>query len=78
LKMPMLGFGTYQYPENEISSVLKSAILDHGYRLIDTAPIYGNEKAIGNVLKECISSGQVKREDLFIISKLWITDRNNV
>lgn len=78
LNMPMLGFGTYQFPENELSSVLKSAILDHGYRLIDTAPMYGNEKAIGNVIKECIGTGQVKREDLFIISKLWITDRNDV
>lgn len=76
-KMPMLGFGTYQFPENEVGEVLKTAILDQGYRLIDTAPTYGNEKAIGNALKECFNKG-IKREDLFIVSKLWITDRNNV
>ena len=52
-KMPMLGFGTFQFPENEVGEVLKTAILDQGYRLIDTAPTYGNEKAIGNALKEC-------------------------
>lgn len=46
--------------------------------MIDTSPVYGNERAIGLAIKDCIDSGIVKREDLFIVSKLWITDRNNV
>ena len=65
------------FAENEIGDCLKSAIMDFGYRMIDTAPIYGNEVAIGNALKECMDQG-IKREDLFVTSKLWITDRNNV
>lgn len=45
--------------------------------MVDTAPVYGNEKAVGDALKKCMDAG-IKREELFVISKLWITDRNNV
>ena len=63
--------------ENEVGDIVKMAIY-HGYRLFDTSPVYGNEKAIGDALKECMDQGIVRRDELFIISKLWITDRNNV
>jgi diketogulonate reductase-like aldo/keto reductase len=75
--IPALGLGTLNLNENDAMNCIKTAI-QTGYRLIDTSPVYGNEKAIGNALKECMNSGFCKREDLFIVSKLWITDRNNV
>ena len=45
-----------------------------GYRLIDTAVCYHNHRAVGRAVKKCIEEGIVKREDLFITTKLWITD----
>jgi len=68
-KMPILGIGTWQAPENEVEEALNLA-LEAGYRHIDCAPVYLNEKVIGRVLKSWIDSGKVKREDLFITTKL--------
>uniref|UniRef100_A0A158P8C2 Aldo_ket_red domain-containing protein n=1 Tax=Angiostrongylus cantonensis TaxID=6313 RepID=A0A158P8C2_ANGCA len=71
--MPLLGLGTWQAKdEHELTISLKTA-LDHGYRLIDTAFLYQNEAIIGKVLNEYISSGKIKREDLFITTKLPFT-----
>jgi len=44
--------------------------LEAGYRHIDTAPVYGNEQAIGRVLKRWLDAGKVKREELYIVTKL--------
>ena len=49
-----------------------------GYRHVDCAAVYGNEKEVGAALKECIVSGMVKREELFVTSKLWNTDHHRV
>nr|CAI5862099.1 unnamed protein product [Callosobruchus analis] len=69
-KMPIIGLGTWQASnEDELTSALNYA-LEIGYRHIDTAYAYENEKIIGKVLKEWISSGKLKREDLFITTKL--------
>lgn len=70
LQMPILGFGVYQI-ENAAEceqSVLDA--IDAGYRLIDTAAAYGNEEAVGNAIKK----SDVPREELFITTKLWISD----
>lgn len=68
-KIPSIGLGTYSLQPQNIAAAVKL-----GYRHIDCAHIYGNEKQIGVVLKELFENGIVKREDLFITSKLWNFD----
>lgn len=70
VKMPMLGFGVYQIPEYEAAKNAVSTALKIGYRLIDTAQSYMNEKAVGDAIKE---SG-ISRKEIFITTKLWIQD----
>ena len=69
IQMPMLGFGTNTLNEDICTQSVSEAI-SVGYRLIDTAHIYGNEEYVGKGIKQ---SG-VKREELFITSKLWVDD----
>ncbi|CAD24968.1 ALDOSE REDUCTASE [Encephalitozoon cuniculi GB-M1] len=72
-EIPTVGLGTWGM---EDEAVLEGAIrnaLSLGYRHIDTAFIYGNEKMIGNILKKLFDEGVVQRKDLFITSKLWNT-----
>lgn len=71
VKMPQLGFGVYQIPLEETAEAVYQAI-KIGYRLIDTAAIYGNEKETGEGIKRAIDEGLVSREDLFVTSKLFI------
>lgn len=74
VEMPLEGFGVFQVPNPE---ECKNAVLEAikaGYRLIDTAAIYMNEKAVGEAIKQAISEGIVKREELFITTKLWVSD----
>lgn len=70
IKIPMLGFGVYQIPEYEDAKKAVLTALKAGYRLIDTAQGYMNEKAVGDAIKE---SG-IPREEIFITTKLWIQD----
>ena len=68
-KIPQLGFGVYCIPPQETEKCVLEA-LKIGYRHIDTAHMYGNEKEVGSAIKK---SG-IKREEIFITSKLWITE----
>jgi len=69
LKMPILGFGTYGL-NGEVCQRSVVEAISAGYRLIDTAKVYGNEEAIGKAIKQ---SG-IDRKQLFITSKLWVDD----
>lgn len=74
--MPILGLSTYSLSDNEAENSTYWA-LKAGFRLIDTAKIYGNEAAVGRGLQRAINDGIVKREDVFITTKMWTSDFSN-
>ncbi len=72
-KIPAVGLGTFgsdRFTGEQIAEAVKGAI-SIGYRHIDCASVYGNEHLIGESLKEVLDSGLVKREELWITSKVW-------
>ncbi|RAJ43053.1 diketogulonate reductase-like aldo/keto reductase [Kitasatospora sp. SolWspMP-SS2h] len=69
VQMPVLGFGVYQIPPERTERAVSEA-LAAGYRLLDTAPYYGNEEAVGRA----IAASGIPRADLFVTTKLWVQD----
>ena len=69
LKMPQVGYGVYQVEPAEAERCVLDAI-SVGYRMIDTAQIYHNEEGVGNAIVKC----GVPREELFIVTKVWISN----
>ena len=73
MKIPAIGLGTFgsdRVGAQDVADAVYGAI-GVGYRLLDCAAAYGNEKEIGEAIKKRIDSGLIRREDLFIMSKLW-------
>uniref|UniRef100_A0A8I6AV33 Aldo-keto reductase family 1, member C1 n=1 Tax=Rattus norvegicus TaxID=10116 RepID=A0A8I6AV33_RAT len=73
--IPVLGFGTYaprEVPKSKALEATKIAI-DAGFRHIDSAAVYQNEKEVGLAIRSKIADGTVKREDIFYTSKVWCT-----
>ena len=69
VKMPQIGYGVYQVTPGECERCVSDA-LSVGYRMVDTAQAYANEEGVGNAWKK---SG-IRREDLFLVSKIWISN----
>jgi 2,5-diketo-D-gluconate reductase A len=68
--IPRLGFGVFQIPADRTSQAVSTA-LEAGYRLIDTAAIYGNEVAVG----AAVASSGLPREEIFVTTKLWNSEQ---
>ncbi|OOF58175.1 aldo/keto reductase [Rodentibacter myodis] len=71
VEMPLVGFGVYQVSDEETEQAVLAA-LKAGYRLLDTASVYGNEAGVGRAIK---ASG-IAREEIFVTTKLWIQREN--
>ena len=72
--IPMFGYGTYKIKDqNEAYNSVRLA-LKNGYRHIDTAAFYENEKFVANAIKDFMEESQTKREDIFVTSKAWKTE----
>ena len=75
-EMPILGIGTYALSDTQAENSVYWA-LKAGFRLIDTARIYGNEAGVGRGLRRAIDEGIVTREEVFITTKMWTSDFDN-
>lgn len=74
-EMPMLGYGTFRSEPGVVKGAVLEAI-KAGYRHLDLAHVYGNEKEVGQALKEAFESKIVTRGDLFLVGKLWNSDHD--
>lgn len=75
-EMPILGIGTFSLSQSEAENSVYWALAD-GYRLIDTARIYGNEAAVGKAIERAIDNGICTREEIFVTTKMWTSDYDN-
>lgn len=74
VNMPWFGLGVFKVEEGpELVNAVRTAI-QHGYRSVDTAAIYGNEEGVGQGIREGLAAAGLKREDLFVTSKVWNAD----
>lgn len=70
VKIPGFGFGVFQIPDDQTTAAVSNAI-QQGYRLIDTAQIYGNEAGTGAGIQAGLAKTGLQRSDLFVTSKVW-------
>lgn len=75
VQIPCIGYGTWQTPDGETAVKSVRYAIENGYRHIDGAAVYGNEASVGQGIKEGLKAAGIKREELFITSKVWNTDR---
>ena len=74
--MPILGIGTFALSDSQAEDSVYWALRD-GYRLIDTARIYGNEEGVGRGIRRAINDGYVTRDEIFVTTKMWTSDYDN-
>lgn len=74
VEMPIIGFGVYQINDHQECEDAVYNAIKVGYRMIDTAYLYGNEQAVGKAIARAINDKLVTRKDLFIVTKIWLTD----
>ena len=73
--IPTCGLGTFGLKDEEKHpQVIYDAIVQCGYRLLDAATIYRNEELVGQAINRAITDGSVRREELFVVTKLWMDD----
>lgn len=70
VSMPEMGYGVFQITDEKVCCESTLSALEAGYRLIDTAACYGNERAVG----EAVRRSGIDRKDLFLVSKVWVQD----
>lgn len=75
-EMPILGIGCFRLSQEEAENSVYWALRD-GYRLIDTARIYGNEEGVGKGIQKAIDEGICTREEIFVTTKMWTDDYDN-
>ena len=73
VQMPMVGFGVFEIPAEQTAGCVFDA-LGTGYRLIDTAQAYYNEKEVGDGIQRAIKELGIRREDIFLTTKVWVTE----
>lgn len=78
VSMPLLGIGTWKAGPGEVEAALEHALVKTGIRHVDGATIYRNEQEVGEGIRRALASGAVKREDLFITTKVWPSYWNRV
>lgn len=71
VEMPQFGIGTFAVPSNEVCKEAVLTALRAGYRHIDTAHAYMDERGVGDAVNEFIAEGGCKREDIWVTSKIW-------
>lgn len=73
-RMPVVGLGTWKSKSGEVQAAVAHAICEAGYRHIDAAQIYGNQEEVGRGIRHAIDKCGVKREEIWVTSKIWMTD----
>jgi len=73
VQIPALGFGVFQTPPDQTIAAVETA-LDAGYRHIDTAAAYGNEREVGEALRRFLGRSGLDRDEVFVETKVWISD----
>ncbi|MCR5650073.1 MAG: aldo/keto reductase [Lachnospiraceae bacterium] len=77
IEMPIIGIGTYTLTPEQAENSVYNALKD-GYRLIDTANAYMNERGVGRGINRAIEEGIVSREEIFLTTKLWVSEYDTV
>ncbi len=75
VEIPCVGFGTWQTPDGDVAIESVRTAIEAGYRHIDTASIYKNETGVGEGVRQGLAAAGLAREDVFVTSKLWNTER---